>query len=372
MHIGVPKEIKEQEARVALTPGGSAALIAHGHEVLIEAGAGVGSGFTDAEYAEAGARIVGDAATVWRNSEMVVKVKEPLPQEYPYLREGLLLFTYLHLAANRALTTALISAKVTALGYETIQLPDGTLPLLVPMSEIAGRLSVQEGVRFLEATEGGKGILVGGAPGVPSAQVVIIGGGNVGLNAARIATGMGAHVTVVEKNPLRLRYLDELFGHQIDTLASNDYTVASAVAKADLLIGAVLIPGARAPQVVSEQMVSQMTPGSVIVDVAVDQGGSIATIDHTTTHENPVYERYGILHYAVANMPGAVPRTSTWALTNSTLAYVQEIADLGLREAVRRDPSLAGGVNVYQGQLCHPAVAEAHQMTAVPLTDLLD
>ncbi|MCY0885263.1 MAG: alanine dehydrogenase, partial [Firmicutes bacterium] len=344
MRIGVPKEIKPDEDRVALTPAGVLALTRAGHQVLVEQGAGTGSGFADAEYLQAGARLLPEAAAVWSEAEMVVKVKEPLPEEYRYFRADLVLFTYLHLAAAPELTRALVESGLGAVAYETVQLEDGSLPLLTPMSEVAGRMAPQVGAQFLERPQGGRGILLGGVPGVLPGRVVIIGGGIVGTNAARIAVGLGADVTLIDINPERLRQLDDLFHGSVRTLMSNEYNIAEAVRTADLLIGAVLIPGARAPHLVSEAMVASMAPGSVIVDVAIDQGGSIATIDRATTHSHPTYIRHGVVHYAVANIPGAVPRTSTLALTNATLPYIRRLADRGLRDALRESPALARGL----------------------------
>jgi alanine dehydrogenase len=371
MIVGVPREIKENENRVAMTPSGVEELRQHGHMVLVQATAGLGSGITDQEYAEAGAEIVAEAAGVFARSEMIVKVKEPLPPEYELLREGQILFTYLHLAPARELTMALGRRGAVAIAYETIQAKDGSLPLLTPMSEVAGRMSVQVGAHYLEKYWGGRGILLGGVPGVPPAEVVIIGGGVVGLNAAFIAIGMGAHVTIIDRSPDRLRYLDEILHGSVLTVMSNRYNIDRSVRYADLLIGAVLIPGARAPHLVTEEMVKTMKPGSVIVDVAIDQGGSVETVDHATTHSDPVYLRHGVLHYSVANMPGAVPRTSTYALTNVTTQYVLALADKGWRRAVKEDPSLALGVNVAQGEVCYPAVAEAHGMACKPLAAIL-
>ncbi|GFN30572.1 alanine dehydrogenase [Paenibacillus xylaniclasticus] len=358
MRIGVPKEIKNSELRVALTPAGASLLKSGGHHVIVERGAGQGSGFLDEEYESAGAELAGKARDVWNNSDMIIKVKEPLPVEYDYFRPGLLLFTYLHLAAAPLLTKALVAANVTAIAYETIQLAGGGLPLLTPMSEVAGRMSVQLGAQYLESFYGGRGVLLGGVPGVPPADVVIIGGGIVGTNAAKIALGMGASVVVLEKSAERMRYLDDVFGGRVRTLASNPQNIAAAVRKADLLIGAVLIPGARAPQLVTEEMVRSMKKGTVIIDVAVDQGGSIATVDRPTTHENPVYVKHGVIHYAVANIPGAVPRTSTLALTNVTLPYARMLADQGLAAAMK-DSSLRKGVNTHNGSVTNEAVAEA-------------
>ncbi|MBL3613276.1 alanine dehydrogenase, partial [Bacillus sp. RHFS18] len=313
MIIGVPKEIKNNENRVALTPGGVSQLIGNGHRVLVESGAGLGSGFTNEDYVSAGAEILEDRTQVW-DAEMVMKVKEPLAEEYAYFRQGLVLFTYLHLAAEPELAKALTEKGVTAIAYETVT--DGrSLPLLTPMSEVAGRMAAQIGAQFLEKPKGGKGILLAGVPGVSRGKVTIIGGGGVGTNAAKMAVGLGADVTMIDLNADRLRQLDDIFGHQIKTLMSNPVNIADSVAEADLLICAVLIPGAKAPTLVTEEMVKQMKPGSVIVDVAIDQGGIVETVDHITTHDNPTYEKHGVVHYAVANMPGAVPRTSTLALT---------------------------------------------------------
>ncbi|MFD0670493.1 alanine dehydrogenase [Cohnella sp. GCM10027633] len=371
MIIGLPKEIKLQEYRVALIPAGCGMLVQQGHEVVVQTGAGEGSGFADAEYEAAGAKLVAAAAEVWAVAEMIVKVKEPLPAEFSYFREGMLVFTYLHLAAAPDLAKALLDSKVTGIAYETIQLPNGSLPLLVPMSEVAGRMSVQEGAKYLEAFFGGRGVLLGGVPGVPPAEVVIIGGGIVGTNAAKMALGLGAEVVVVEKNGERMRYLDDVFQGRLRTLASNPYNIANAVRKADLLIGAVLVPGARAPRLVSEEMVKTMKKGAVIVDVAVDQGGSIATIDRVTTHEHPTYEKHGVIHYAVANMPGAVPRTSTLALTNVTIDYVQQLASRGFRDAAVGNPALALGVNSHGGAITHASVAQAIGLPYTALNDLL-
>ncbi|MCQ6558106.1 alanine dehydrogenase [Paenibacillus mendelii] len=372
MIIGVPKEIKSNEYRVAVTPAGASMLIGAGHEVLVQASAGEGSGFADDLYVAEGAKMVPAAAEVWARADMIMKVKEPLPAEFGYFREGLLLFTYLHLAAAPELTQALTDNGVTGIAYETIQLPGGSLPLLTPMSEVAGRMAVQVGSQFLEAFYGGRGILLGGVPGVPPAEVIILGGGIVGLNAAKIALGMGASVVILERSAERMRYIDEVYGGRIRTLMSNPHNIANAVRKADLLIGAVLIPGARAPHLVTEEMVQTMKKGSVIVDVAVDQGGTIATIDRVTTHSNPVYEKYGVLHYAVANMPGAVPRTSTYALTNVTMPYALELANKGLGEAIRSNEPLGKGVNTYGGHITHPKVAEALAQPYRPLQQLLD
>ncbi|AZN40656.1 alanine dehydrogenase [Paenibacillus albus] len=372
MIIGVPKEIKSSEYRVALTPAGAGMLKAAGHEVLVEAGAGVGSSFTDDAYTAEGATIIDDVKEVWARAGMIMKVKEPLPEEFGYFHDGLLLFTYLHLAAAPELTKALVEKGVSGVAYETIQMPNGSLPLLTPMSEVAGRMAVQVGSQFLEAFYGGRGILLGGVPGVPPAEVIILGGGIVGTNAARIALGMGASVVILERSADRMRYIDEVFSGRIRTLMSNPYNIACAVKKADLLIGAVLIPGARAPHLVTEEMVQTMKKGAVIVDVAVDQGGTIATIDRVTTHKDPVYEKHGVLHYAVANMPGAVPRTSTLALTNVTIPYALELAGKGLDDAVRANEPLRKGVNTYKGRVTHPQVASAVNMPFISMEQLLE
>lgn len=370
MKIGVPREIKNNERRVALTPSGVTAFVDAGHKVLIETSAGNESGFLDGEYKDAGADIVSTAKEVW-SADMVMKVKEPQPEEYILLREGLILFTYLHLAAEPELTKELVTKKVTAIAYETIQNNDGSLPLLAPMSEVAGRMAVQIGAQFLENVKGGKGILLGGVPGVQPGSVVIMGGGAVGTNAAKMALGLRANVTIIDINTKRLRELEDLFGGAITTLMSNPLNIQEAVKKADLLIGAVLIPGAKAPQLVSEDMVKEMTPGSVIIDVAVDQGGSIETIDRITTHDDPVYKKHGVLHYAVANMPGAVARTSTLSLTNNTSQYGVYLANKGLQKAIETNEALAKGVNTHAGHITHEKVAETHNMSYKPLTSVL-
>lgn len=358
MRIGVPAEIKNNENRVAMTPAGVVHLISSGHEVYVQSRAGLGSGFTDEQYIEAGAKIVRSGDEAW-SMEMVMKVKEPLPEEYQYFREGLILFTYLHLAAEQELTKALIEKKVVAIAYETVELPNRTLPLLTPMSEVAGRMAAQIGANFLEKPNGGKGILLAGVPGVKRGKVTIIGGGVVGTNAAKIAIGLGADVTIIDLSPERLRQLDDIFGTQIKTLMSNTYNIAEAVKESDLVIGAVLIPGAKAPRLVTEDMVKSMSTGSVIVDVAIDQGGIVETIDRITTHSNPTYEKHGVVHYAVANMPGAVPRTSTIALTNVTVPYALQIANKGYVKACLDNEVLLKGVNVVNGYVTYAAVAEA-------------
>jgi alanine dehydrogenase len=354
MIIGVPKEIKDNEARVGVTPAGVKSLTEAGHKVLLETHAGELSGFTDASYQDAGAEIVGDAGNVWGKSDTVVKVKEPIEQEYPYFREGLVLFTYLHLAPIPVLTNKLLDSKVIGIAYETVRDRQGTLPLLTPMSEVAGRMSVQVGAAYLEKERGGRGILLGGVPGVPPANVTIIGGGIVGTNAAKIAIGFGAKVTLVDVNLTRLRELDDLYSGRLYTLASNSYNVSLATREADLVIGGVLIPGATAPKIVTRAMVSAMKKGAVIVDVAIDQGGCVETAK-PTSHSNPSYVVDGVVHYCVTNMPGAVPHT------NSTFPYLMRIANLGAREALKRDPGFAEGLNTYLGTLTHRGVADSQK-----------
>ncbi|MDG4657386.1 alanine dehydrogenase [Ectobacillus antri] len=370
MRIGVPAEIKNNENRVAMTPAGVVHLIRNGHEVYIQAGAGLGSGFTDEQYVAAGATIVATAAEAWA-MDMVMKVKEPIASEYGYFREGLILFTYLHLAPEPALTKALIEKKVTAIAYETVQASNGTLPLLTPMSEVAGRMSAQIGAQFLEKPEGGKGILLGGVPGVNRGKVTIIGGGVAGTNAAKVAVGLGAEVTIIDLNPDRLRQLDDIFGHQVTTLISNPYNIAEAVKTSDLVIGAVLIPGAKAPKLVTEEMIQSMEPGSVVVDIAIDQGGIFETTDRITTHDEPTYVKHGVVHYAVANMPGAVPRTSTIALTNVTVPYAVQIANKGYEKACLENKALLSGINTLNGYVTYQAVAEAHGLQYADAAELL-
>ncbi|MHB1004585.1 MAG: alanine dehydrogenase [Chloroflexota bacterium] len=370
MNVGIPKEIKQHEDRVAATPGGVAELVHHGHQVFVQIGAGEGSGFPDAEYAAAGAELVGEAAEVFRRAEMIVKVKEPLPSEYELLRKNQVLFTYLHLAGVEGLAAALIKRGVLAIGYETVQKDDGSLPLLTPMSEVAGRLAPQVGAHYLERMNGGRGVLLGGVPGVPPGDVVIVGAGTVGLNAAKVALGMGAIVTILDLRPERLVYIDQVFDGRLTTLTASRYFLEMAVRRADLLIGAVYVPGARTPVAVSEAMVRLMKPGSVIVDVAIDQGGCIET-SHPTTHSDPVFVKHGVLHYCVTNMPGIVARTSTYALTNATLPYVLALADKGVVKATHDDVSLAKGVNVVRGQIVHPAAAEALGLPYRPLAQAL-
>jgi alanine dehydrogenase len=370
MLVGVPKEVKDSENRVSTTPAGVAEYVAHGHEVLVQADAGRGSGFADAEYERAGARIAPTAGEVFATAKMIVKVKEPVPAEYDMLRRGQILFTYLHLAADEPLTRALMANGVQAVAYETVQLPSGALPLLTPMSEVAGRMSVQVGAFYLQATNGGGGRLLGGVPGVPPGNVVVVGGGVVGTNAAQIALGMGAYVMVVDRNVERLRQLDLQLHGRLETLASNRDTLAEVIRSADLVIGGVLLPGAKAPKLVTEAMISSMRPGSVVVDVAIDQGGCFAT-SRPTSHTHPIYAIDGVVHYCVTNMPGAVPRTSTLALANVTLPYALELADRGLAGAVRADPVLAKGVNVLDGQVTHQAVAAAFDLPWTPLEALV-
>ena len=356
--VGVPTEVKNSEHRVALTPDGVRELVHHDVAVLVQSGAGAGAAIDDAEYQAAGAEIVANALDAWRRADLVCKVKEPQPSEYALLRPDLVLFTYLHLAAYPEVATALVDAGTTAIAYETVQLDDHSLPLLAPMSEVAGRLATQIGAHYLEKENGGRGVLLGGAPGVRPARVVVLGAGNVGWNSAWIAAGMEAEVVLLDKNLDRLRWVDQIHKGRIMTLASNRGTVERAVANADLVIGAVLVAGDRAPVVVTEAMVKEMRPGSVIVDVAIDQGGCVEGI-HETTHTDPVYVRHGVLHYAVGNIPGAVPHTSTYALTNATLPYLRELATKGVDAATGDDAALAAGVNVRGGAVVHPVVAEA-------------
>ena len=360
MIIGVPREIKNNEARVGVTPAGVKALTEVGHTVLVETQAGALSGFPDAEYQNAGAQIVREDGAVWGHSEMVVKVKEPIEKECLFFREGLVLFTYLHLAPLPALTDKLLASKMIGIAYETVRDRAGTLPLLTPMSEVAGRMSVQVGATYLQKEHGGRGILLGGVPGVPPAHVTILGGGVVGTNAAKIALGFGAKVTLVDVNLNRLRELDDIFGGRLYTLASNSYNVAHVTREADLVIGAVLIPGTTAPRIVTRAMVAEMKKGAVIVDVAIDQGGCVETA-RPTSHSDPSYLVDGVVHYCVTNMPGAVPNTSTLALTNATFPYLLRMANLGAREALRQDVGLADGLNTWMGTLTHRGVAESQQ-----------
>ncbi|CAM4327545.1 alanine dehydrogenase [Bacillus manliponensis] len=359
MRIGVPAEIKNNENRVAMTPAGVVHLVRNNHEVFIQKGAGLGSGFTDEQYVEAGAKLVETAEEAW-SMEMVMKVKEPVESEYKHFHEGLILFTYLHLAPEPELTKALVDKKVVAIAYETVQAENRSLPLLAPMSEVAGRMASQLGAQFLEKNKGGKGILLAGVPGVKRGKVTIIGGGQAGTNAAKIAVGLGADVTIIDLSADRLRQLDDIFGNQVKTLMSNPFNIAEAVKESDLVIGAVLIPGAKAPKLVTEEMIKTMEPGSVVVDIAIDQGGIFETTDRITTHDNPTYEKHGVVHYAVANMPGAVPRTSTLALTNVTVPYAVQIANQGYKQACLNNAALLKGINVLDGYVTFEAVAEAH------------
>ncbi len=370
MIVGVPKEVKVREYRVGVVPAGVKALTDEGHEVLVERGAGRGSGLPDSEYERMGAQMVDSADEVWARADMVIKVKEPVPQEYGLMRPGQVVYTFFHLAAVPELAKVLVERQVTAVAYETVQLADGTLPLLRPMSEVAGRMAVQVGARILECEYGGKGVLLGGVPGVRPGRVTIIGGGTVGLNAAKIAMGMGAQVRILDRNLERLAYLDDVFGGRAITLYSDYRTLVESVLDADLLIGAVLVTGARAPRLVSEDMVSQMEPGSAVVDVSVDQGGCVET-SRPTTHDEPTYTVHEVVHYGVSNMPGAVPHTSTFALTNATIPYAVQLASLGVEEAVRRDPALARGVNTYRGHVTHRAVADSLGMPYTPLDSLV-
>ncbi|MFE6134729.1 alanine dehydrogenase [Bacillus sp. NPDC057893] len=371
MRIGIPTEIKNNENRVAMTPAGAVHLVQNGHEVFVQKGSGVGSGFTDEEYLQAGAKLVETAEEAW-NQDMVMKVKEPVESEYGYFREGLILFTYLHLAPEPELTKALIDNKVVSIAYETVQLDNRSLPLLAPMSEVAGRMSAQIGAQFLEKNKGGKGILLAGVPGVKRGKVTIIGGGQAGTNAAKIAVGLGADVTIIDLSAERLRQLDDIFGNQVKTLMSNPYNIAEAVRESDLVIGAVLIPGAKAPKLVTEEMIQSMETGSVVVDIAIDQGGIFETTDRITTHDNPTYEKHGVVHYAVANMPGAVPRTSTLALTNVTVPYAVQIANKGYKEACLGNAALLKGINTLDGYVTFEAVAEAHGLQYADAKELLE
>ncbi len=370
MKVGVVKEIKPQEHRVGLVPAGVRQVVAAGAEVLVESGAGLGSGLPDDQYVAAGARLIDSAQKVWAEADLIIKVKEPVAAEFGYLRPDLVLYTYLHLAPLPELTEALLENQVTGIAYETVELPDGSLPLLVPMSEIAGRMSVQVGAHFLEKAEGGRGVLLGGLPGVNPADVVVIGGGIVGRNAARVAYGMGAHVTVLDNNAHTLQYIDDVFGGHVNTIMSHTTTVEAWCLRADLLVGAVLIVGASAPNVVSREVVSKMKDGAVIVDVAVDQGGCIETT-RATTHREPTFVVDGVVHYGVTNMPGAVPRTSTFGLTNVTAAYLVKLVALGVEAALRRDPALALGVNTYKGHVTCAPVAASQGRAHMPLDELL-
>ncbi len=371
MRIGVPKEILNNENRVAMTPAGVYTLVGAGHEVIIETNAGLGSSFTDAMYEEVGASIVSTGKEAWE-VDMVMKVKEPQASEFEFFKEDLIIFTYFHLAQEPELTKALLEHKITAIAYETVQLPDRSLPLLAPMSEVAGRMAIQIGSQFLQKTNGGRGILLGGIPGVERGKVTIIGGGMAGTNAARIAIGLGAQVTIIDVSTERLRQLEELFGNDIQTLMSNPFNVARAVRNADLVVGAVLIPGAKAPKLVSEEMVKAMEPGSVLVDIAIDQGGIFETSDRVTTHDQPTFKKHGVVHYAVANMPGAVPRVSTDGLTNNTVPYALQIANLGVEEAMKQSEPLCKGLNTYSGHVTYEAVAAAQNLDYISVEEILE
>ncbi len=370
MIIGVPKEIKTNENRIALVPAGSELFVGHGHTVLVEKGAGLGSGFTDEQFVAAGAKILNTADEVWATAEMIMKVKEPIAVEWPRMRPGQVIYTYFHFAAAEELTRAVIKSSAIAIAYETVQLPSGELPLLTPMSEVAGRMAVQEGAKYLEKVYGGRGVLLGGVPGVAPAKVVIIGGGVVGINSAKMAAGLGASVTILDISLERLRYLSDVLAANVKTIYSNRFNILEAIERADLVIGAVLLPGAKAPHLITRADLKRMQPGAVIVDVAVDQGGCVETI-HPTTHENPTYFVDGILHYAVANMPGGVPRTSTLALTNATLPYGLRLARKGWKQACRDDRSLALGLNVVEGKVVYPGVAEAFGLPLVAVESVL-
>ena len=370
MKIGVPKEIKTNENRIALVPAGAEALVAAGHSVQVEKGAGEGSGFSDELYQAAGATIAPDAATVWKNADMIMKVKEPIEREWPHMRRGQTIFTYFHFAADEKLTRAHMDSGATCIAYETVELPSRELPLLTPMSEVAGRMAVQEGAKYLEKLYGGRGVLLGGVPGVAPAKVVVLGGGIVGINAAKIAAGMGAAVVVVDISLERLRYLSDVMPANVQLIHSNRHNILEQIEVADLVVGAVLIPGAKAPKLVRREDLKRMRPGAVIVDVAIDQGGCIETIK-ATTHENPTYVIDGIIHYGVANMPGGVPRTSTLALTNATLPYAQQLANKGWRQALKDNGALLKGLNIVDGKVTYPAVAEAFGLEYVPAVDVL-
>lgn len=370
LNIGIPKEIKNNENRVSLSPSGVHALVEQGHEVYVETSAGLGSYFEDVDYEQAGAKIVMTQEEVW-NVDMVMKVKEPLEEEFKFFSEGLILFTYLHLANERKLTEALMENKVISIAYETVQLPDRSLPLLTPMSEVAGRMATQIGAEFLQKYKGGMGILLGGVPGVSKGQVTIIGGGQAGTNAAKIALGLGADVTILDVNPRRLQQLDDLFGGRVHTIMSNPLNIERAVKESDLVIGAVLIPGAKAPNLVSEEMVKQMRSGAVIVDIAIDQGGIFETTDRISTHDDPTYKKHGVVHYAVANMPGAVPRTSTIALNNATLPYALQLANKGYLKALQDNESLSLGLNTINGQLTNSSVGEALNIPSAAISEAL-
>jgi alanine dehydrogenase len=365
MKIGVPKEIKTNENRVALVPAGAEALVAAGHSVMMEKGAGEGSGFADSSYTAVGAKIGADADTVWREADMIMKVKEPIKVEWPRMRKGQVIFTYFHFAADKELTLAHVNSGATCIAYETVELPNRDLPLLIPMSEVAGRMAVQEGAKYLEKLYGGRGVLLGGVPGVPPAKVVILGGGIVGINAAKMAAGLGAKVTVLDLSLERLRYLSDVMPANVTLIYSNRHNILEQISTADLVVGAVLIPGAVAPRLIRREDLKTMQPGSVIVDVAIDQGGCVETIK-ATTHDNPTYIVDGIVHYGVANMPGGVPRTSTLALTNATFPYAKELAKKGWKQALKENAALKKGLNIVDGKVTYPAVAEAFGLPFTP------
>lgn len=371
MKIGVPKEIKAQEARVALTPGGVIDFIKKGHTVYLQTNAGINSGFYDSDYIAAGAEILPDIASVYMKSDMIIKVKEPIQEEYALIRENQLLFTYFHFASNETLTKAMIEKKAICLAYETVELQDGSLPLLIPMSEVAGRMSIQEGAKYLEKPSQGKGILLGGVPGVEPAKVMVLGGGIVGMQAARMAAGFGAKVTILDLNLNRLRYLSETMPANVTTLYSSEYNIRRLIKDTDLIIGAVLIPGAKAPKLITKEMLKEMQPGTVLVDVAVDQGGCFETTT-ATTHENPIFVIDGIVHYCVANMPGAVPMTSTIALTNATLPFAIQLATKGWKKACQDNPALQLGLNIIQGKVVYKGVSDAFNLPLTPIENLLN
>ena len=369
MIIGIPKEIKEDEYRVGIVPAGVKEFVSNGHTVLVEKNSGIGSGILDAEFKIEGAKILDSPAEIYSQAEMIIKVKEPLPAEYEYLKKEQILYAFLHLAAAKELTETLLKEEIIAIAFETVELEDGSLPLLIPMSEVAGRMAIHEGAKYLEREKGGRGILLGGVPGVKPGNVVILGGGIVGSNAARMAIGTGAKVTLLDINLEKLRYLDDIFGGRITTLSSNSHNIIESIEKADLVIGAVLITGAKAPQLITRERLKRMQKGSVIIDVCIDQGGSLET-SRPTTHSNPTYVEEGVIHYCVANMPGAVSRTSTFALTNATFPYALELANNGFKKAVQENSALRKGVNIYKGEITHPSVSDSLHLLYTPLEKL--